>query len=416
MFEKYLLDNGITVIMEKMEYVRSVAFGVFVKNGSRNENINNNGISHFIEHMMFKGTEKRTAQDIAQEMDSIGGQLNAFTTKEYTCYYARVLDSHFDVAFDMISDMFFNSKFADSDIKKEARVITEEISMYEDAPDDVVFDKLQYNVWKEDSLGLPILGTAETINGFNHEILKKYFDENYCADNTVIAVAGNFDINMVKEKIESFFGGLNRRSNRQNIRKSEYKKSFVKVEKDIEQLHLAVAFEGIKLKDKYSYAMAVLNTIFGGGMSSRLFQRIREENGLAYTVYSFNSAYTDTGLYNIYAGMNPSQLTQVYSLIIEEIKKLKADKFVSENINKTKEQIKSNYMLSLESTSNRMSSIGRSMLLMNKVSTPEELLQKVDEVNEDMINHLIDTIFDLDKISVCVVGKNTNNINMENFM
>ncbi len=410
MLEKYCLDNGVTVITEKMEYVRSAAFGIFVKNGSRNEDADNNGISHFIEHMLFRGTQKRTAQDIAWQMDSIGGQLNAFTTKEYTCYYARVLDIHFDNAFDMLSDMFFNSKFDEDDIKKESNIILEEINMYEDTPDDIAFDKMQYHVWKGNPLGLPIIGNAKNIKNFNKKLIKNYFNENYCSDNTIIAIAGNFDEESVKENIYKKFESFKRKKKIIKNVKPEYKKSFIKAEKDIEQIHLTVAFNGIKLNDKLSYAMAVLNTVLGGGMSSRLFQRIREENGLAYTVYSFNSAFSDTGLFNIYAAMSSSQLFQVYSLIIDEIKKLKNTKIKSDTISATKEQIKSNYMLSLESTSNRMSAIGRSMLLMNKASTPEELLEKVDKVDEAMVNELIERVFNLDDMSICIVGKNTESL------
>lgn len=406
MFEKYRMDNGLTVVMEKMEYVRSTAFGIFVKNGSRNESTQNNGISHFIEHTLFKGTDKRSAKDIAWEMDSIGGQLNAYTTKEYTCYYAHILDSHFDIAFDMLSDMFFNSKFDEAEINKERGVIAEEINMYEDTPDDVLFDKLQYNVWKGNSLGMPILGTEKTISKLDSRCLKEYFKNNYRADNTVIAVAGSFDTEIVKEKIEEAFGGFEKGMAEKQLPAPEYKKSVVKAEKDIEQLHFAAAFEGIKLNDRLTYALAVLNTVFGGGMSSRLFQKIREENGLAYTVYSFNSAYSDAGLYNIYAGMRPEMLPKVFSLIKEEILRLKTEKLTDKNILRTKEQIKSNYMLSLESTANRMSSVGRSMLLKGKILTPEEILKKVDEVNEDMVNELIDRIFDFDNLSLCIVGKN----------
>lgn len=410
MIENYKLDNGINVVMEKMEYVKSVAFGIFVKNGSRNENEENNGISHFIEHMLFKGTDKRSFKEIAEEMDSIGGQLNAYTTKEYTCYYARTLDTHLDIAFDILSDMFFNSSFEDSAIEKEAKVIAEEISMYNDSPDDVLFDKLQYNIWKGNSLSYPILGTEKTISGFNHNTLKSYFMDNYCGENTVIAIAGSFDKERVKEKINLLFGKLKAKTNREEIKKPIYQKSTVKIEKDIEQLHFALSYDGIKLNDSLSYAMAVLNTLLGGGMSSRLFQKIREDNGLCYTVYSFNSAYTDTGLFSVYAGMNPEQLSRVYELIKEEITALKRDKISAELINKTKEQIKSNYMMSLESTLNRMSAIGRSMVLLNKASTPEELLEKVDNVNDEMIAQVIESVFENKEPSICIVGKNVDNM------
>jgi len=403
------LKNGITVVLEKMPFVRSISFGIFVKNGSRNESKDTNGISHFIEHMMFKGTKKRNAKQIAEEMDSIGGQLNAYTTKEYTCYYTRVLDTHFDTAIDVLSDMYFNSVFDDKEIKKELNVIIEEINMYEDTPDDLVYDKLQYNVWKNNSLSMPILGTENVISKFNHNTFVDYKNKNYRTDNTVIAVAGNFEEEKIIDEINKYFGDWEKVPfDMDNTDKVVFNPCIVKTKKDIEQIHLCISFEGVSLATDDSYTLGVLNTIFGGGMSSRLFQKIREENGLAYSVYSYSSSYVDTGLFSIYAGLNPSQLKDVIKFILEEINLLYKNKITQDELYKAKEQIKSNFLLSLENSLNRISSIGRGQLLLNRVLTNDELINKIDNVNIDKIYELYYKIFNFDKMAVSVVGKIEN--------
>lgn len=402
------LSNGLRVVMESIPFIRSISFGIFVKNGSRNENEETNGISHFIEHMLFKGTENRNAKQIAEEMDSVGGQINAYTTKEYTCYYTKTLDTHFDVALDVLADMFFNSKFDDTEIKKECNVILEEINMYEDAPEDLVYDELQYNIWKGNSLGYPILGTKETIPKFNHKVFKKYFNNNYCPSNTVISIAGNFEKESMIKKIESYFKDWQEEECSQQEEKVIYNPCIIKREKDIEQIHLCIAFPGIPLGDDNSYTLVALNTIFGGGMSSRLFQKIREENGLAYSVYSYNSNYRDTGLFTIYSGLNPSQVNSVVKLILNEINMLRTDKITEKQLSKTKEQMKSNFLLSLENSSNRMSSMGRSLLLLEKILSPDQLIKKIDDITVERLDGLIEKIFDFDKISSSIVGKVSN--------
>lgn len=404
------LKNGVTAVFEKVPSVRSISFGIFVKNGSRNENIDNNGISHFIEHLLFKGTLNRSAADIAEDMDGVGGQVNAYTSKEYTCYYFKVLDEHFDKAFDVLADMFFNSKFDDYDIEKECKVIIEEINMYEDTPEEVCYDELQYNVWKDNSLGLPILGTKDVITKFDSKIIKNYFKSHYRPDNTVLAVAGNFDTTEMENKFNEYFGAW--KCNEDKLFENEtveYKTCTLKKEKDIEQVHLSICFPSLKLGTKDNYTLTALNTIFGGGMSSRLFQRIREENGLAYSVYSFCTSYVDAGLFNIYAGLNPIQLSSVKKLIFDEIKIIKESKVSDSQVDKIKQQIKSNYILNLENTSSKMSSIGRSMLLLNKIKTPQEVIEKINMITSDGIQKLVNTIFDMDKYSESIVGRSIMN-------
>ena len=406
MFDTIKLENGVSIVMEQISSVRSVALGIFIKNGSINENKKTNGISHFIEHMLFKGTSKRTSKDIAEEMDNIGGQLNAFTSKEYTCYYARVLDTHIDKAIDILTDMLFNSEFNENDIEKEAKVIIEEISMYEDSPEDIVFAELQKKVWKNSPLEYSVLGSKENVANFKQQDFLDYMKEKYVGENTVIAIAGNFDkesiLHTIKEKVQNMAKGV---SSLEANKSYVYIPSKSKIYKDIEQLHLVISFEGVSFNSKYNYSMSLLNTIFGGGMSSILFQKIREEHGLAYSIYSYNSNYINNGLFNIYVGLNKSHLDKTINIIKHEINNLKKVKISKEQIDKTKEQLKSNYIMGLESTPNRMSSIGRSKILLGKIKTPDEIIKEVELIKKEDIDYLIDNIFDIDKMSISLVGR-----------
>ncbi len=405
MYEIRVLQNGVQIVLHKMPYVRSIAFGIWVKNGSRNEDAEKSGISHFIEHMLFKGTTNRSAKDIADQMDAIGGQLNAYTSKEYTCYYARTLDSHFDISLDILSDMFFNSKFEEQEIKKESTVILEEINMYEDTPEELVHDILQYNIWGNDMLGASILGTKETVSSFDRDTFIKYYDKHYHPKNTVVALAGNFDIDVIVEKIEKHFGNFERKSEAVNaVFNTIYKPTIAVKPKEIEQVHLAMGFPSIKIGSEQSYSLAVLNTIFGGGMSSRLFQKIREEHGLAYAVYSYNSSYTDTGLFTIYAALNSQCIEQLINLLMQEIKLFETDKITDEQLKNTKEQLKSNYILSLESSASIMNSIGKSQTMLKKIVSPDELIEKIDSVTLESVYELSRKIFDFEKISLAAVG------------
>lgn len=401
------LKNGVRVIMEEIPYVRSISFGIWVRNGSRNENEENNGISHFIEHMLFKGTENRTAKQIAEEMDAVGGQINAYTTKEYTCYHTRVLDKHFDRAISVMSDMFLHSKFDEKDIAKEQNVIAEEINMYEDSPEELVHDNLQENIWKGSALGLPILGTVESISTFTTQKLKEYFQKQYHNENTVISVAGNFKKEEMFAIIEKYFGDWKSKLPYQaSYSETEYKALYTERKKDIEQVHLCIAFPALKRDHEDKYVLAVFNTIFGGSMSSLLFQKVREENGLTYSIYSYTSAYTDTGLFNIYAGMSPNQTEQVLKLIIGEIKKVLKKGSISEKLVEiTKEQIISNFIIGTESTVNRMTAAGGSVLLRGKIQSQEEIIENIEAITVHDVERVIEKIFDFSKMSLSIVGK-----------
>lgn len=407
------LDNGVRVVLEKIDYVRSISFGIWVRNGSRNEHTEYNGMSHFIEHMLFKGTENRTAKQIAEEMDAVGGQINAYTTKEYTCYHTRVLDKHFDRALDVMSDMFLHSRFAQKDIEKERNVIIEEINMYEDTPEELVHDTLQEAIWQGSSLGQPILGTVESISKFQTKDMKNFFENQYHTENTVISVAGHFDTEEMYTKLNKTLGQWKRKNDFVYYdTKTIYTPKVIKKEKDIEQVHLCIAFPSLERDHPQKYALAVFNTIFGGGMSSILFQKIREENGLTYTIYSYTSAYVDSGLFAIYGGMNPNQTEKVIQLIFDEIKLLKENKFPQKLIDITKEQIISNFIIGRESTVNLMTSSGASVLLRGFVQDTEEILQQIEKITVEDIQNVIEKIFVKENMSVSIVG-NIKNINIE---
>ena len=406
MIKIHTLQNGLRVVTEAIPFVRSVSFGLWVNNGSRHETPATSGISHFIEHMMFKGTQKRSALEIAEVMDAVGGQLNAFTSKEQTCYYTRTLDTHFDVALDVISDMFFNSKYEPDEIDKERNVILEEISMYEDTPEDLCVDYLHAKVFPGHALGMPILGTPETIASFTQASFKDFTTARYTPHNVVISVAGNIDDAQVLEKITNIFGnfGMQKLLSEAFV-PAVYTPGFAMRDKDIEQVHLCMGFPGIPGGTQDVYALAAVNAVFGGGMSSRLFQKIREERGLVYSVYSYNAGYADAGLFSIYAALNPAQLKDALGLITEEVQRMFTDRITPSQLSKAKEQLKSSFLLSLESAASRMSSIGRSVITLGKVVTPDELVAKIDAIDMDSFYEICNKIFQLDKVSLSLVGK-----------
>lgn len=401
---KYL-DNGLCVVGEENPYVRSVAVGIWIKNGSVDENESNSGISHFIEHMMFKGTEKRTARNIADEMSAIGGRINAFTGKEYMCYYAHTLDNHIDVALDVLSDMLLNSKFLTEDMEKEKGVILEEINMYEDSPEEIVHDLIQQEAWGNSSLGSNILGTKENINTFTRDDLIQYMKNYYIPDNIVISVVGKIDFDEIFKKIEDRFSVLVNKKPIPRSNKVNYKKCFVTKDKDIEQVHLCLGFPTIPYDSENIYLLSIINTILGGGMNSKLFQAIREEKGLAYSIYSYAETYKSAGLLNIYAATNPSQIEEVIEHIIQEITLLIKEGISEEELNKTKEQIKSNLIIGFENMNSRMSSYGKYKLILNRIKSQDEMIEGINEVTADQLIDFAKETFDLNKMSVALVGR-----------
>lgn len=412
MYRKSILPNGIRIISEYIPYVKSVSLGMWIATGSRMEAEYNHGVSHFIEHMMFKGTKNRTAKEIAETVDAVGGQLNAFTAKEHTCYYMKVLDTHLNLAVDILSDMLLESKFADEDIIKEREVVLEEIHMYEDTPDDLIHDIHLSKAWSCHPLGNNILGTVSSVGGLENSLVEEYYNHFYTPDNIVIAAAGNITHEALVEMVSPYFEKMT--GNKLQIpshsptlapdRSFHYKTT--------EQIHLCLSSVGVPYSSPNLYAMHIINNILGGGVSSRLFQSIREERGLAYSVYSYQTNYSDAGLFTIYAGTRPNNAEQVLKLIIENVQSLKTTEITSTELLKTKEQLKGSLLLGLESSSSRMSRLGKLETTLGKYVTLEEVVEKIDNVSLDQVNQTLSGLFDLDSSCITILGP--KNKEMEN--
>ncbi|MEW5549179.1 pitrilysin family protein [Peribacillus frigoritolerans] len=392
MIKKYTCQNGVRIVLENIPTVRSAAIGVWIKTGSRNETPELNGVSHFLEHMFFKGTTKRNAREIAESFDSIGGQVNAFTSKEYTCYYAKVMDNHASYALEILADMFFNSTFDGEELKKEKNVVYEEIKMYEDTPDDIVHDLLSKAVYENHPLGYPILGTENTLETFNSDTLKKYVHDMYTPDKVVVSIAGNVDEKLIKE-VESYFGSYQGGEDRLELVKPSFHENRITRKKDTEQAHLCLGYNGLEIGNDKTYSLITLNNILGGSMSSRLFQDVREQRGLAYSVYSYHSSYQDSGMVTVYGGTGTNQLDSLYETIQETLDTLKRDGITEKELRNSKEQLKGSLMLSLESTNSRMSRNGKNELMLGEHRSLDDIIIKIDEVTEDTVNELANQIF-----------------------
>lgn len=404
MIKKSVLDNGIQLLTEDIPHVRSVAVGVWVNIGSRDEDDRIAGITHFIEHLMFKGTEKRTAKQIAEALDAVGGQLNAFTTKEYTCYYAKVLDEHLDLALDVLSDMLFNSKLAAPDIDRERNVIIEEIKMYEDTPDELVHDVFANTIWQKHPLGRPIIGYADVIRQLDRDTFVDYLGKNYVPGNIVIAAAGNLNHDTVAEKIGSYFGGLKGYTSKRTLKQPSPQKVVTCREKDTEQVHLCMGTPGMPLDHEQIYTFQLVNTILGGGLSSRLFQEIREQRGLVYSIYSYHSSYIDTGLFCVYAGLSKENVGPAMDLVFKEIRDIRDNGITMQELRRAKDQLKGNLLLSLENVNTRMSRLGKSQLYLGKVVTPEEIVQRIEKVTIEDVKKLAEERFNPRNFAIASVG------------
>ncbi|RNC28066.1 MAG: putative zinc protease [Candidatus Dichloromethanomonas elyunquensis] len=412
MYQKHVLPNGVRILTEEIDYVRSVAIGIWVGAGSRNETEGYEGISHFIEHMFFKGTEKRTARQLAESLEAVGGQLNAFTTKEFTCYYAKVLDEDIALAIDALSDMFFNSRFDSKEIEKEKNVVIEEIKMYQDTPDELIHDLFSQYVWNEHPLGKPILGAEDTIKDLNRDKIQRYLQTKYTPDKVVIAVAGKIDQDEILKQL-SIFGDFQRK--REDVAVGEPNGSVIRkaVGKDTEQMNLVIGVPGLGQDDEDMYVMHIINNILGGGLSSRLFQEIREQRGLAYSVYSYHSTFVDTGLFAIYAGTSPAKTQDVIQCILNEMNIIKAEGITEEELKRTKAQIKGNLYLGLESVSSRMSRIGKTELSFGKVKTAEEAVEKLEKVTLSDVKRVLERLWIQDKISILTLGQKGFNMDFD---
>ncbi len=405
MYCMYHLDNKITVVTEKIEHVRSVAMGVFVYSGSRHEPAELSGVSHLIEHMLFKGTQKRSAKDIAEEFDAVGGHLNAYTTKEYTCFYANILDENIELAADILSDMLLNSKLADKDIRLERRVILEEIHMSEDASEDLVHDMVLEAAWgKGRGLGASILGSQQTLESIDAAAMRDYMNRMYTPSKIVIAVAGNFDDAALKALLEEKFGSWHRSGTPHITEGTPFLGDMLVRERNIEQTHICLGFEGPPTDSGEMYAAMAFNNIFGNGMSSRLFQRVREEKGLVYSIYSYLNPFVDTGVFVISASMAAKNAKEVLKIIFEEVDRATSEMLSKATLGRAKQQLKGNYILGLESVSTRMQGIGRSLMLNGRVRTPEQVIENIDKVDAKRVSDCVKTVFDYDMMASAAVG------------
>lgn len=392
MIEKHTSKNGLRIVLENIPAVRSVTIGIWILTGSRNETTLNNGISHFLEHMFFKGTKTRSPQDIAEAFDSIGGQVNAFTSKEYTCFFAKVLDTHKEYALEILADMFFHSSFDEDEMEREKKVIYEEIKMYEDTPDDIVHDLLAQASYGKHPLGYPILGTEEHLKGFKADTLRDYMKEQYIPENVVISVAGNTDDSFIG-KIEDYFGSYYADYKPSNIVRPTFLANTIERNKDTEQAHLCLGYDGFPVGDENTYSLIIMNNVLGGSMSSRLFQEVREKQGLAYSVFSYHSSFLDNGLLTIYAGTGKDQLPLLRDTIDKTVETLIKSGLTDKELTNSKEQLKGNLMLSLESTNSRMSRNGRNEMLLYRHRTLDEMIHEIDAVNHDSIQKVIEKLF-----------------------
>lgn len=411
------LDNGVRIITEKIEGVRSVALGVWVGAGSGHEDDNNLGITHFIEHLMFKGTQNRSAVDIAESLDAVGGQLNAFTTKECTCYYAKVVDDHFDLALDVLSDIFFNSTFSEKAIEKERGVVEEEIKMYEDTPDELIHDLFVQTLWDEHPLGKPILGTVESLQRIDRQTIIHYMDNNYRPDRVVVAIAGNIEHDEVQEKVRSYFEGMKGKGIGVTISPpgSVVARQF-NLPRETGQVQICLGTKGLSQHDDRLYSAIILNNVLGGGLSSRLVQSVREERGLAYSVYSYHTTFCDTGLFIFYAGTSPTKYDEVIGLFASEIKEIISKGITSKELNKAKEQIKGGIFLGLESVSSRMSRLGRTELCLNKIVTPDEVISSVYDVQLQDVHDTALALFKEQDFCLSTIGLSQPGVDVKNLM
>jgi predicted Zn-dependent peptidase len=399
------LTNGVRVITETMPHVRSVSVGIWVGTGSRRENSEQNGISHFIEHMLFKGTTKRSAEDIARSVDSIGGNLDAFTAKELVCFNTKVLDQHLSLAMDVIADLVLHPLFREEDIDKEKGVILEELKMEADSPDYLVHEIFSSNFWKDHPLGKPILGTRETVKRFDRLMIEQYYRSVYAPANLIVTGAGNLThdtlANLVREHFESLPPNG---SAPPDHAPTTHARIALRNKKSLEQVHMCLGVPSYPLPHEERFACYVLNTLLGGGMSSRLFQNIRERQGLAYAVFSELNPYRDTGCLSIYAGTSVESARKVVESILKEFQQLKQERVSDEELRRAKDHLKGSLMLSLESTSSRMSNLARQEMYFGRFFSLDELVESIEAVSAEDVQRIAQSFFDAKSIALTILG------------
>ena len=404
MIVREVFDNGVRLITETMDHVRSVSVGVWLTRGSRHEPLEHGGIAHFVEHMLFKGTSSRSAQDIAQEVDCLGGHLDAFTSKEYAGYYIKVLDEHLPKAIDVLSDLVLNPAFAPADVEREKKVILEEIKMVEDTPDDLVHELFTQSFWGGHPLGRPILGSPESVEALTADVLRAYFDGTYTASNLVIVAVGNITHERMRELVEPAFGRLRARADASHERPPAVLPQAQVRTKDLEQSHVCLGTSSYPQDHDDRYAAYVLNTMLGGSMSSRLFQNVREKRGLAYAVFSNLSAYRDAGSLTVYAGCANEAVREVVTLVVQELRGMKIEPPEAE-LRRAKDHLKGSLMLSLESTSSRMSNLARQEMYFDRQFSLDETIDSIEQVSAADVVRVARDLFANGSLGATVLGQ-----------
>lgn len=404
MYQFYTLSNGLRIGAEEIPYVKSVTAGFFIRAGGMTERKCENGISHFVEHMLFKGTKRRNACQIVREIDQTGGTLNAFTTDEYTCFYVKTLDRQLPIAIDVLCDMLFHSNLTSENMELEKKVIREEISLYEDSPEEVVGDLLSECTWGDCPAGRPILGKEDQILAFRREDLLSYMKRFYHPENMIFSIAGSFDLQEVIRLLEEKIGTFGNWKADFPDSPLVFHSDVVYREKDAGQTQIALGFRGISSNDEDLYPMLAVNTLFGGGMSSRLFQHIREERGLAYSIGSYPICYNEAGMFAISAGISPENTEETVELILDDMKYFCKNGISEEELAAAKNQLAGGYLLGLESTSSRMSHLGKELLLERPVRTQDDVLHRIDCITRKDTNRVIQRFFDTERFSLAAAG------------
>jgi predicted Zn-dependent peptidase len=418
MYQKTVLENGIKIITEEISHVRSAGVGIWVGCGAKDEREDELGFSHFVEHMLFKGTKKRTQEQIAKEIEAVGGHINASTAKEYTFYYVWVLSDYLELSLDLLLDMVLNSLFPAKEIEKEKKIVLEEIKMYEDSPGDLIHDIFVQTIWKGHRLGQNILGKKEIIENINREKLLQYFHRYYTPDNIIISCAGYLKhekvLKKVKKMCKNFKGKrIKNFDTKPNIVNSVYIKR-----KDTEQVHLCLGTEGVFQTHPDKYVLGVLDIILGNGMSSRLYQEVREKKGLAYSIYSYEHSYRKAGIFGVYAGVSPNNFEKAVETILKNFEKIKKNGVKNEELKRTKDQVKGNMMLSLESTFARMLKLGKSEFYFKREITLDEILSEINKVKNEDIVRVANSLFQKEKFTLAALGNvsEKQEENIKNFL
>ena len=403
--QKEILPNGLVVITEPMEYFHSVSVGIWLRTGSRREPPELNGISHFIEHMVFKGTKRRSAEDIAREVDRVGGMLDAFTAKEMVCFNTRVLAEHLPKAFDVLADMVLEPRFAQEDIDREKSVVLEEIRMTQDNPEDLVHELFTQNFWNPHPLGKPILGTPETVSALTRETLDDWFGRCYAPNNLVITAAGRISHQQMLDMVTERFSKLNSvRDGEDQPAPSGSPHITLRTKHELEQVHICLGVPALPLTDRRRFAASVLNNVLGGGMSSRLFQNIREKLGLAYAIFSDMNSYRDAGVLSVYAGTSLETAEQLIDCVLEEFQRLKSQPLDDEELRRAKDHLKGATLLALEGTGSRMNSLARYHIYFGRHFTAQELIEMLESVTAEEVQQIAEEVFQPGRLAVSVVG------------